>query len=182
MLQPGHHRMLSKQIDDFPNTKQIAGCDPEFQELIVKLHTLYKPHHTTTHHLRPPRFQKIEIPKFGLGPWPAPPSGPVFSGRGLKIKIPHLTFSLLCCPNSEKVWHNPSAPKSLEEIDLAEKSVAWPRGLRNPKLWTFMIFGTLIRPNFQKVGFPRRVEWKYLLQTTPYFYVSLFLKRTDMTQ
>ena len=40
-------------------------------------------------------------------------------------------FSLPCCPDAEKVWHQ--TPQ--EEIDLAEKSVfgaqAWPQGLQD---------------------------------------------------
>ena len=67
-----------------------------------------------------PIIKNIKIPKFWSAPQPAPPSGPVFSGRGPKLKIPLPMFFLPCCPNSEKVRHNLPAPKTLEEIDLAE--------------------------------------------------------------
>ena len=50
---------------------------------------------------------------------PAPPSSPVFSGRGPKLKIPLTTFCLPCCPDFEKVQHDHPAPKP-PEIDLAE--------------------------------------------------------------
>ena len=53
-------------------------------------------------------------------PRPAPPSGPVFSGPVPKIKILLPTFFLPRCPNSEKVQHDHPAPKSSEEIVLAE--------------------------------------------------------------
>ena len=65
-------------------------------------------------------IRNVEIPKFWSPPRQAPPSGPVFSGRGPKIKIPLPTFFLPCCPNAEKVQHDPPAPKPWEEIDLAE--------------------------------------------------------------
>ena len=37
MLQPGHYQMVSKKIDDFPNTKQIACCDPQLQEQLKNI-------------------------------------------------------------------------------------------------------------------------------------------------
>ena len=67
-----------------------------------------------------PFIKNVEIPKFLSAPRPAPPSGLVFSGRGPKIKIPLPTFCLPRCPDSEKVRHDPPAPKPPEEIDLAE--------------------------------------------------------------
>ena len=81
--------------------------------------------HKTENDWRPilagvPFIKNVEIPKFLLAPWPAPPSGPVFSGRGPKIKIPLPTFCLPRCPDSEKVQHDPPAPKPPEEIDLVE--------------------------------------------------------------
>ena len=86
-----------------------------------------------------PFIKNVEIPKFWSAPQPAPPSGPIFSGRGPKIEIPLPTFCLPRCPNSEKVRHDPPAPKPPEEIDSAETRFfgvqAWPhrpRGLGHP--------------------------------------------------
>ena len=50
-----------------------------------------------------PFIKNIEIPKFWSAPQPAPPSGPIFSGRGPKIKIGLPKFCLPCCPDSKKV-------------------------------------------------------------------------------
>ena len=47
-----------------------------------------------------------------VGPRPALPSGHVFSGCGLKIKFLLPMFCLPCCPVSDKVWHDPSCPKT----------------------------------------------------------------------
>ena len=81
-----------------------------------------------------PFIKNVEIPKFLSAPRPAPPSGPVFSGRGPKLKIPLPTFCSPRCPNSEKVRHDPLTPKPPEEIDLAETCFfgvrAWPWGPR----------------------------------------------------
>ena len=68
-------------------------------------------------------IKNVEIPKFWSAPRPAPPSGPVFSGRGPKLKNPLPTFCSSRCPDSKKVQHDPLAPKPPEVIDLAEKSV-----------------------------------------------------------
>ena len=57
-----------------------------------------------------PFIKNVEIPKFWSASRPAPPSGPVFSGCGPKLKIPLPTFCLPCCPDSEKVQHDPPAP------------------------------------------------------------------------
>ena len=57
---------------------------------------------------------------FGRPPRAARPSGPVFSGRGPKLKILLPMFCLPPCPNSEKVRHSPPALNPPEEIDLAE--------------------------------------------------------------
>ena len=64
-----------------------------------------------------------------------PPGQPrlpaLFSGAVGKIsKFLLAKFCLPCCPDSEKVWHNPPAPKPSEEVDLAETPLfgvwAWP--------------------------------------------------------
>ena len=57
---------------------------------------------------------------FGRPPRAARPSGPVFFGRGPKLKILLPMFCLPPCPNSEKVRHSPPALNPPEEIDLAE--------------------------------------------------------------
>ena len=63
-----------------------------------------------------------------------PLANPAFCG--LKIKIRLLSFSLHCPLVSEKVWHNPLAPKTWEEINLAEIVIfgvrAWPQRPRGP--------------------------------------------------
>ena len=81
--------------------------------------------HKTENDWRPilagvPFIKNVEIPKFLSAPRPAPPSGPVFSGHGPKIKLPLPTFCSPRRPDSEKVRHDPPAPKPPEEIDLAE--------------------------------------------------------------
>ena len=82
-----------------------------------------------------PFTKNVEIPKF-WSPLSAPPSGPLFSGHGPKLKILVPTFCSPRCPNSEKVQHNPPAPKPREEIYLAETRFfrvrAWPRGPQGP--------------------------------------------------
>ena len=64
--------------------------------------------------------KNVILPKIWLALWPGPPSSPVFSGRGQKIKILLPSFFSPRCPDSKKVWHNPPAPKPSEEIDLSE--------------------------------------------------------------
>ena len=67
-----------------------------------------------------PFHKNIEITKFWSAPRPASPSGPVFSGHGPKLKIPLSKFCSPRGPDSEKVRHDPPAPKPPEEIHLAE--------------------------------------------------------------
>ena len=81
-------------------------------------------------------MKKVKIPKFFAQPGPPAPTGPIFSGRRPKFKIPLPTFCSPCHPDSKKLWHNPTTWKPREEIDLAETPFfgvrAWPRGPRGP--------------------------------------------------
>ena len=56
-------------------------------------------------------MNNLEIPKFWSPPWTAPPSGSVFSGRVLKIKILLQTFFFPRLLVSIKVLHDHPAPK-----------------------------------------------------------------------
>ena len=67
-----------------------------------------------------PFIKKVKILQFWSAPWPAPPSGLIFSCCGPKLKIPLPTFCSPRGPDSEKVQHDPPAPKPPEEIYLAE--------------------------------------------------------------
>ena len=78
----------------------------------------------------------LKSQNFATAARPGPHSNAVFLGRGQKIKIQLPKFCLPHCPNSEKVWHDPPAPKPWEEIDLAETPFlgvqAQPRGPLGP--------------------------------------------------
>ena len=56
-------------------------------------------------------MEKVRIPKFLAPPGPARTSGPVFSGRGQKIKIPLPTIRRPRPLVSEMVGHVPAGPK-----------------------------------------------------------------------
>ena len=89
---------------------------------VRQIKKLHKEKTTSARFFGGPSYKKCLNSKIWSAPRPALPSGPVFSGCGPKIKIPLPMFCSPRCPDSEKVRHDPSAPKLPEEIDLAPVS------------------------------------------------------------